>query len=112
MQTQFARCVPHQSLTDALEIMGDEDVGWVPVVAARDDSRFLGWITARRAAVHLGVFDKRPSEVMCRELIEPPEAVLAPEEDWSAACATAARYGRRRLPVVQEGRLVGVVACG
>lgn len=107
MQTDVPRCVPHERLLDALEIMGDRNITWVPVVEALDDPRFLGWITALRAAVFLGVFDRRPSEAYCRELIEAPPAVLAPEQDLEQAHATIARWRLRRLPVIEDGKLVG-----
>ncbi|MGH9518727.1 MAG: CBS domain-containing protein, partial [Terriglobales bacterium] len=90
-----------------LEIMGDRNVTWVPVVEALDDPRFLGWITALRAAVFLGVFDRRPSEAYCRELIEEPPALLTPDLDLDQARAIIAHWRLRRLPVVENGKLVG-----
>lgn len=107
MQKDVPRCVPHQRLLDALEIMGDRNITWVPVVEGLDDPRFLGWITALRAAVFLGVFDRRPSEAFCRELIEEPPAVLDPDQGLEGARAVIAHWQLRRLPVVQSGRLLG-----
>lgn len=108
MRRDFHRCVPHQRLQDALEIMGDDGSDWAAVVASHEDMQWLGWITARAAAVFLGVYDRRPSEVMCRELIEAAPVVLAPEEDWSLAAARFAASGEDRLPVLAGGRMVGV----
>ncbi len=107
MQIGLRRCVPHQRLGDALEIMGEENVDWVAVVESHESSSFLGWITAQRAAVFLAVFDRRPSEAMCRELITKPPAVLASSEDVEEARRTVARCGVHRLPVVDDGLLVG-----
>lgn len=107
MQIGLRRCVPHQRLGDALEIMGEENVDWVAVVESHDNPSFLGWITAQRAAVFLAVFDRRPSETMCRELIASPPAVLAPGDEAVAARATLAQHHVCRLPVVDQGLLVG-----
>lgn len=112
MQTGLRRCVPHQRLGDALEIMGEENVDWVPVVESHDDPCFLGWITAQRAAVFLAVFDRRPSEAMCRELIATPPAILSPSEDAGEALRTVARCRVRSLPVVDHGLLVGALGPG
>lgn len=109
MKAYVHRCVPHERLTNALEIMGEQKVDWVAVVAAHDDPSFLGWVTAQGAAVFLGTYDRRPSEVMCRELVTSPPRTLAPEQDWEEARAAIAASGYRQLPVVEEGELIGIV---
>lgn len=110
MDARFRCVVPHQRLLDALEVMGEEGVDWVPVVETLAGREWLGWISSHDAAVWLGSFDKRPSEVMCRELIAAPSAVLEPGLALEAAYGRIQAAGRRRLPVVQSGRLVGVLA--
>ncbi|MGH9416923.1 MAG: CBS domain-containing protein [Terriglobales bacterium] len=112
MVTRFRRCVPHQRLLDALEILGEDGADWVAVVAGHDDPSFVGWITAQAAAVFLAAFDKRPSEVMCRELVSAPPEVLAPEQDLERALAAITASGYRRLPVVEGGRLIGILGAG
>lgn len=110
MITRVRRCVPHERLLDALEIMGEENMDWVAVVEGHDNPQFLGWVTARAALVFLGVYDRRPSEVMCRELTDAPPATLAPGEELEAARQRVAAAGVRRLPVVEAGKLVGILA--
>ncbi len=83
---------------------------WVPVVETLAGREWLGWITVHDAAVFLGSFDKRPSEVMCREVIAAPGALLEPDLALEAAYGRIRKAGMRRLPVVQDGRLVGIVA--
>lgn len=109
MTTRVRRCVPHERLLDALEIMGEENVDWVAVVESHDNPQFLGWITARAAVVLLGVYDRRPSEVMCRELIDAPPAVLAPDDELESARQRVQTAGAQWLPVVQAGKLVGML---
>jgi CBS domain-containing protein len=107
MITHFHCCVPHQRLQDALEIMGEEDTNWVAIVAQHDQPEWLGWVTSHDAAVFLGAFDKRPSEVMCREVLSAPPVTLDPEMELSVAYERLRAAGLRRLPVVSAGRLVG-----
>lgn len=107
MRTGLRPCVPHQRLGDALEIMGEENIDWVPVVESHENPRFLGWITAQRSAVFLAVFDRRPSEAMCREVITAPPAVLSPSDDAGEALRTVARSRVRSLPVLDGGVFVG-----
>lgn len=109
MQTGVRSCVPHQRLLDALEVMGEEEMDWVGVVETLAGAEWLGWITSFDAAVFLGSFDRRPSEVMCRELIAQPPVVLAAEGDLGEGYDLIRRACRQRLPVLERGRLAGIL---
>ncbi|MGH9468288.1 MAG: CBS domain-containing protein [Terriglobales bacterium] len=110
MQTALRCCVPHQRLLDALEIMGEEDWNWVPVVETHAGAEWLGWITSHDAAVFLGSYDKRPSEVMCRELLAAPPDLLAPDMDLDDAYRRLDHTVLLQLPVVADGKLVGILS--
>ncbi|MGH9485345.1 MAG: CBS domain-containing protein [Terriglobales bacterium] len=109
MQSEPHCCVPHQRLLDALEIMGEERMDWVAVVATGASRQWLGWVTAYDAAVFLGSFDKRPSQVMCREVMTSPPALLAPDMDVEQAYTAIRAACVQRLPVIQNGTFTGVV---
>lgn len=109
METQFDVCVAHERLLDALAIMSATDDDRVPVVASRDTMILSGLITAKAAAVHLGLTDRRPSEVMCREVMSPAPALVRPGDDLSRASELLHRFGLKRLPVVDGQRLVGLL---
>jgi len=110
MQSHVEVCVPHERLLDALEIMGAYDVGWVPVVDSRENRRLMGLVTARGAAGFLGVFDRRPSEAMCREVMSPTEIVVTPEDDIETARARMRPSRFHRLPVVDGEKLAGIIS--
>lgn len=109
MQSPGEVCVPHERLLDALEIMGIYDVGWVPVVESREDLRLLGIVTARGAARLLGIYDRRPSEAMCREVMSAVEVSVSPEDEIELARGLMQSTRFHRLPVVGDGRLVGII---
>lgn len=109
MQPPGEVCVPHERLLDALEIMGIHDIGWVPVVEARDDLRLLGIVTARGAARFLGIYDRRPSEAMCREVMGPVELSMAPDDDIETARHRMQSSRFHRLPVIDGDRLAGII---
>lgn len=109
MQAPGEVCVPHERLLDALEIMGVYDVGWVPVVESRNDLRLLGIVTARGAARFLGIYDRRPSEAMCREVMGAVEMSVAPGDDMELARQLMQASRFHRLPVIGDGRLVGII---
>ncbi len=109
MRTTFDFCVGEERLNDALEIMSATGGNVVAVVESREGMRLLGTITARQAAVRLGLADLRPSDVMCRELADPrcPKAAL--EDDATAARETLRRSCASAIPVVENGKLVGLL---
>lgn len=109
MQTHIEVCVPHERLLDALEIMGVYDVGWVPVVDSRENHRLLGLVTARGAARFLGIFDRRPSEAMCHEVMTPVELFVTPDDEAETARLRMQSSRFHRLPVLEDGQLAGII---
>lgn len=112
MRTDFDYCVGEERLNDALEIMSATGGNIVPVVETRDGMRLTGVITARQAAVRLGLADLRPSEVMCRELADPRCAKVAPGDDAATAREAVGRTCASAVPVVENGKLVGLLLAG
>jgi CBS domain-containing protein len=98
---------PAQSLADAAQIMKSEDVGSVPVV---EDGRLVGMLTDRDIAIRAvaeGV-DAQPLNVGDVASREP--VTVEPGQDLDEALALMARHQVRRLPVVDDGQLVGILA--
>ena len=98
---------PSQSLVEAAQVMKQEDVGSLPVV---EGGRLLAVLTDRDIvvrAVAKGVDLKatRVGDVASREPV-----TVGPEEDLDEALRLMARHQVRRLPVVDEHRLVGMLA--
>ncbi len=103
-------CVPEERLMDALEIMRAHDVGSVPVVDNRDDQSPVGVITDRDAALFLGLEDRRPSEVFCREVMTSPPVTVSADDDIDEARDRMREFQLRRILVEKQGRLIGVIA--
>ena len=98
---------PAQSLADAAEVMKGEDVGSVPVV---QEGRLAGIVTDRDIVIR-AVADRRdPQTVKVEEVASRDLVTVEPEQDLDEALALMARHQVRRLPVVEEGRLVGMLA--
>lgn len=109
MERNFDVCVAHERLLDALEIMSATQQDSVPVVASRESMLFEGFISAAAAALHLGLTDRRPSEVMCREVVAPAAAQVGPEEDANHAAELMKARHLQLVPVVAAGKLVGLL---
>jgi CBS domain-containing protein len=95
-----------QSVGDAARVMRDEDVGSLPVT---DQGRLIGVITDRDIAVRVVAEGRADSATVADALSRNPVTVT-PEHDLDDALKLMARHQVRRLPVVEDERLVGIVA--
>ena len=98
---------PSQSLTDVARLMKQEDVGSVPVV---DGERLIGVVTDRDIVVR-GIADgSDPHAIKAGDIASRDVVTVRPDDDLDAALRLMAQHQVRRLPVVDDGQLVGVVA--
>ena len=98
---------PSDSLTDAAVAMRDEDVGSLPVV---EGDRVVGIVTDRDIVVRAVAERADPQTLKVGDVSSGDLVTVLPDEDLDEALELMARYRVRRLPVVEDGRLVGVVA--
>jgi CBS domain-containing protein len=96
-----------QSLADAAEVMKGEDVGSVPVV---EEGRLTGILTDRDIVTRAVAERRDPQTVKVAEVVSQELVTVEPDQDLDEALALMARHQVRRLPVVEEGRLVGMLA--
>ena len=106
--TPFPRAVePSTLLSEAAQLMNQEDVGSLPVV---ENGRLVGMLTDRDIVTRVVAEGRDPQSVSVREVAS-DLVTIDPQHDLGDALKLMARNQVRRLPVVEEGgRLVGVVA--
>jgi len=95
------------SVVEAALLMRAEHIGSLPVT---EDERLVGMITDRDITTRVVAESAAPEttsvgDVYSRDLIS-----VEPDHDLEEALELMARHQVRRLPVVENGRLVGVVA--
>ncbi|MGH3135619.1 MAG: CBS domain-containing protein [Gaiellaceae bacterium] len=95
------------SATDAARALLTENVGSLPVV---DGDVLTGIVTDRDLVVHVMAKDLDPNKVPVSQICSENPIVAGPEEFLDAALERMAQEQVRRLPVVHEGRLVGILA--
>jgi len=107
MTSDVNTATPSLSLTDAAKLMKQEDVGSVPVV---DGERLIGMLTDRDIVVR-GIADgSDPHAVKAGDIASRDVVTVRPDDDLDDALRLMAQHQVRRLPVVEDGHLVGVLA--
>jgi len=67
-------------------------------------------VTDRDIALRIVAEGKDPQSTLVGEIASTDPITVAPDEDLDAALEKMAKHQVRRLPVVEDGRLIGVVA--
>jgi CBS domain-containing protein len=98
---------PAQSLAEAAQIMQSEDVGSVPVV---EDGRLVGVLTDRDIAIRAVAESVDVQTLNVGDVASREPVTVEPGQDLDEALALMARHQVRRLPVVDDGQLVGILA--
>ncbi|HTU74146.1 MAG TPA: CBS domain-containing protein [Trebonia sp.] len=100
---------PDQPLVDAAIQMRKHGIGDVLVA---DDGQLKGLITDRDIVVR-GIADgKDPGSTLVAELCSEDLITVTPKDDASTAVRRMREAEVRRIPVVDEGNVVGVVSIG
>jgi CBS domain-containing protein len=95
------------SVVEAARLMREQHIGSLPV---KEDDRLVGMITDRDIAARVVAESAAPEttsvgDVYSRDLIS-----IEPDHGLDDALQLMARHQVRRLPVVENGMLVGMVA--
>lgn len=96
-----------QTVVEAARAMTTENVGSLPVVKAH---RLVGMITDRDLVTNVLAKDLDPNKVPVAEVATQDPVSVSPDESLDAALERMAEKQVRRLPVVEDGRLVGILA--
>jgi CBS domain-containing protein len=93
----------------AARLMRESDIGSVLVA---DHDRFVGIVTDRDIVVRVLADDRDPRDCPVREAASGDVETVTPDTEIGDAAEVMRTRAVRRLPVVDAGRIVGVVSLG
>ncbi|ARK30678.1 CBS domain-containing protein [Halalkalibacter krulwichiae] len=97
-----------QSIQEAASLMKSYDIGSIPVVK---NGQLVGIITDRDITLRSTASGK-DSHISVKECMSTNLTVASPSTDPHEAANIMAQHQIRRLPVVENGQIVGIVAIG
>lgn len=109
MTTDVSTAEPETTLEEIATIMRNDDVGAVPVV---ENDELIGIITDRDLVIRCIAEGKDPSATRADDILTDEIETIEPDADVQKAAELMSRKQIRRLPVVENGRLVGMLSIG
>jgi CBS domain-containing protein len=107
--TDGCQCVgEHDSVRDAARRLAELQAGALPICG--DDERLKGMVTDRDIAVKVVAQGKDPGATEVAELAEGTPIWVEADSDIDRAVELMAEHNVRRLPVIEDHRLVGIIS--
>ena len=110
MTNQVVKIRPEESVSVAARMLERNNIGSMPVCSK--DGRLCGILTDRDIVTRCLAAGKSPQETMVREVMTGKVYVGRPDMEVSLAAGLMGREQIRRLPVMQDGKLCGMVSLG
>jgi len=98
---------PEASVYQAISIMAEKGIGALPVVA---DGRLIGILSERDYARKVVLQSRSSKDTLVSEIMTTPVVSVSPSNTVEDCMRTMTLQRIRHLPVVDEGRILGIVS--
>lgn len=102
-----ACCSPETNLNDVARMMAAHDCGVVPIC---DGTKMVGIVTDRDLVCRGFAGDEDPRNVPAAAVMTSPVATINDSDQIQHAITIMSEHRVRRLPVMRDGQLVGIVS--
>jgi CBS domain-containing protein len=106
-QHGFVTAPPSTTVRQAAELMARRHVGAVVVV---EDDHLLGIFSERDAVFRVVARGLEPATTALAEVMTPTPVTIEPDRSFGHAMAVMHQHHCRHLPVVENGRPIGIVS--
>ena len=100
---------PDTGLENVARLMAENDIGSVPVC---QDKTILGLITDRDIVIRAIAKGENPATTKAKDVMSTDIISVSPDTDAHEAADKMSEYQIKRLPVVENGKLTGIIALG
>ena len=110
MTNQVIRIGAEEPVSVAARALEHYNIGMLPVCGG--DGRICGVVTDRDLVTRCMASGRLPQQTPVREVMTPQVVSVRPDMDAGAAAHLMGRQQIRRLPVVENGKLCGMLSLG
>lgn len=107
MTTNVLTAGPNTTVARAAKLMAERGVGSIVIVRG---GKPVGILTERDLLMKVLGPDLKPSRIKVGKIMSSPLITVSPETDITEAARLMSKNRIRRLPVVEHGRLVGILS--
>jgi CBS domain-containing protein len=107
-QTVFT-ITPTSSVLEAVQVMTDKNIGALLVA---EDAQVVGIISERDCARKVTLRSRSPRDTPVRDIMTPDVMYVRPEHTTEECMALMTENRLRHLPVIDGGKLLGLVSIG
>lgn len=100
---------PEATVFDAVKLMADKNIAALLVL---EDQKIVGIITERDYARKVVLMARSSRETRVREIMSPQVMYVRPDHESEACMVLMTENRVRHLPVIDEGKLIGVISIG
>src|SRR5258708_6897310 len=100
---------PDATVYEALALMAEKEIGSLLVMA---DGRLVGLISERDYSRKVALMGRSSKETSVSEVMEGDPVTVSPRDIVSECMQLMTDHRRRHLPVVDGGRVIGVLSIG
>lgn len=106
MSTNPSTISTDATIAEAASVMSAKSIGSLIVL---EDERPSGIVTERDVVTKVAALDKKPSSVRVKDIMTSPLIAIHPHQEVVEAAKIMSGRKIRRLPVIKDGQLVGIV---
>jgi CBS domain-containing protein len=106
-QNKLLTASPETTVSEAAKLMSDRNVGAVMVVK---EERLVGIFTERDAVFRVIARGREPQTTRLTDVMTTAPKTVDPNKSFGYALLVMHENGFRHLPVIEDGRLIGVVS--
>ena len=100
---------PSTSVFDAVKLMAEKNIGALLVL---EEQKIVGIVTERDYARKIVLMGRSSKETPVRDIMSSPVMYVRPDQTNEECMALMTENRLRHLPVVDQGKLIGLVSIG
>lgn len=110
MNSNVISISPDESTSLAARLIARHNIGALPVCS--DEGMLRGVVTDRDIVLRCIAAEEDPAQMPVRNIMSRTLSTIAPDDDVRTASHVMSEKQVRRLPVVEQGKVVGMLSLG